>query len=312
MSYWRKEHIERIAAAIKLNEFVIFFGSGVSASNPLPVWPDMIQRFVDEWAKDGKKAPDEIASMKAFVDSNQLSGLEGLRKANQRIFDNTFTAIFSPNPDKYNSTKGGTNLLALGTFGFVTTNYDFCFQKSFREARPGAKLNPFQPSKANAAALSTLDGAVLYQIHGTAQRGSNSVVLTSSQYEDCYRDGSDVKEFLYEIFSKYLVVFVGFGFNDQYILRILERFGPLSRSTSRYTHLGILGAETDVPQSTLDIYESLWNTEIVTYKIERSRGGVLRHDKLNEALEELKALLDAEISGPISYAPCPSLTTSAP
>jgi len=68
----------------------------------------------------------------------------------------------------------------------------------------------------------------IYHIHGSAQDLSH-FVLTPSQYRRAYSGKSQLPRLLTELFSTYVVLFIGFSFSDYEIRRILEELGHVYR-----------------------------------------------------------------------------------
>jgi hypothetical protein len=113
-------------------------------------------------------------------------------------------------------------------------------------------------------------------------------VLTDSQYYNAYKAGTLLPSFLEHLFSEYLVIFVGFGFNDGDIDRIIAASNVYNRRPGKYKHIGIFGHKGNKAEydGLCEYARTRWHTEVVIYKI---TGPIKKqsHDQLKNLLIEM-------------------------
>jgi hypothetical protein len=269
MSSWSDENIQAIVSAIKDDKLVVFFGSGISASSGLPDWDGLVEGLLKTIADPAVYAKNLMNGIRWCGKDTPLELFEYLYTADRPSFEDKFTKLFPKDINYYKATEEAKLLAKLKIKRFVTTNYDFCFEKSFNVENKNYNLKEFDNKTINIDEFNMLQTPCIFHIHGRADHPINDLILTNSQYDKAYSNDSPISLFLQHLFSEYLVLFIGFGFKDADIKRILSRHNAYSDSPAKYTHIGILGHRSyKYKKDSLHQYaRKLWNIEMVFYKI---------------------------------------------
>lgn len=287
MKYWTKDQIDRIASAIGENRFAVFFGSGISASSGLPDWDGLIEGLMSILKNPGVYDKGLISGIESYRKKSPLELLDYLRDTDREAFTDRFRKFFPQDKNKYKDTEEGQLIARFDTSRFVTINYDYCFQHSFTKVKPNSELKEFVGVYTKDS-FDKVSSPTIYQIHGRAESKIEELVLTDSQYDRAYRAGASLPISLEHLFTEYLVLFVGFGFADADIKRILARSNVYSSMPGRYKHIGIFGHRGNKHEQDglRDIARKRWHTEAVIYKI---TGPIKKqsHDRLKNLLVEL-------------------------
>jgi hypothetical protein len=105
---------------------------------------------------------------------------------------------------------------------FITTNVDDCFYDKFERLNIAYKEEDFKLSLNN----NYIDNSKLYQIHGSLL-SPETLVFTVSDYLQKYNKSPNFQNFMIELFSKYTILFVGYG---------LEEFEVLDYLITKFDH----------------------------------------------------------------------------
>lgn len=293
MRYWTKEQIDGIMSAIEEDRLAVFFGSGISVSGGLPDW-DGLRKCLLKTIDNPDLYPKRLKAGIGYVmDRNPEQSLDYLKNLDPQAFEKQFRKIFSKKREQYQTTKEGLILAKIKSNRFITTNYDYCFQNSFNKVNQLSRLSEISCREFNGVKLDQIGSPTIFQIHGSSEMDINELVLTDSQYETAYTEGSPIRELLNHLFSEFLVLFVGFGFNDGDITRILKKYNAYSKQRAKYQHIGIFGHYGNKSQmiGMTDFARRHWNTETVFYKI-NTRNGKSTHVGIRKLLSELYKSID--------------------
>jgi hypothetical protein len=108
---------------------------------------------------------------------------------------------------------------------FITTNADEHFDDKFEQSRIVWREEDFDPSK--------IDRTKLYHIHGSI-KDKDSLIFTVPEYIKRYNKPT-FKKFLEEIFSKYSVLFVGYGMAEFELLDFLiTKYDPNKKQNPKH------------------------------------------------------------------------------
>ena len=210
---------ETILDAREHDQLVIFAGAGVSFPHPssLPNFRDLALQIAHGTGNTIRNEESEDVF------------LGRLRDAGVKVQDRASEILLNPE-SKPNSLH--TDLLSLfrspDKIKLVTTNFDLHFEVACQ------KVYAELPEIFSAPALpvgSNFDGLVY--VHGSAKRSRQHLVLTDDDFGRAYLTEGWARRFLQELFSKYVVLFVGYSHNDT-VLRYLARGLPPVNERRRF------------------------------------------------------------------------------
>ena len=261
-----------------------FVGSGVSADAGCPSWGGLVEgalKSLDEKARQEiikderyKKAFSLRRFAQCFSRIEAFVARESLEKA---VFSQILP-VKSP----------GKILRCLADWplaGYITTNYDRLLEIALREKGERGWL-PVGNSMDEVKKISGDAKKVIWHIHGSTGLETNKsrLILTENDYDDLYLDGSPVITQLRGLLAQRRIVFVGFGFEDNEVMRLLKLVGRLCNpARPAFAFLSGLSS-TEHESERLDLLEK-YNVDVIPY---RTFNG--SHEQLLQLLEVYGAL----------------------
>ena len=236
-----------IINSINDDNLAIFIGAGVSRQRGCIGWDELALKLIEACYKSRKNNSKRCINYK---EKETLSNIKDHKKTIticysilkennlEHVFYTHLENALKPN-DELSNTLNIYNELSQIPALFITTNADELFDNKFHESRIQIQLRQFN--------ISNIDKQNLYHIHGSI-REKNSLVFTVDQYLHRYQD-TKFQLFLREIFSKYLILFIGYGLNEfellDYVITKNDKTpkrelypAPLDRAT-KILHIGV-------------------------------------------------------------------------
>lgn len=272
-----------ILEAVNNGTLAVFVGAGVSRIVGCLGWGELAKRLLERCfttkCLDGSSCINYKEKDILAINHDHKKTISIcyyiLKKNNfENIFFEELEKALEPNSDLLKTQNIYDELWGLHGL-FITTNADKIFDDKFKPER--IYFERFNPS--------TLGQNKLYHIHGLINH-PESLVFTVSQYIDSYRYQPFI-DFLKILFSKYTILFIGYGMNEfellDYIIpkvdsekkNVINRFilqpfysgeeNILDFEQSYYASMGIevIGYEKDL-RGYGQLYEVIkyWNKEI--------------------------------------------------
>jgi len=202
-----------------------FVGSGVSVDAGCPTWRGLVDATVARVFADRQataltderfaEAYKRGAYPKCFSRLEALGGRTALLDA----CADRLRGIASPGPL--------LRLLADWPFpGYITVNYDLLLEAALRERQQLGWLSVGNNNE-DVREVGGDATRIVWHVHGLLER-PDSLVLTEEDYERVYADGSPLVTQLRGLLAHKRLLFVGFGFRDDEVMRLLRRVGMLS------------------------------------------------------------------------------------
>ena len=216
------ELLEEIKNAAEKQELAIFIGAGVSRFYDCTSWNELANNLLKEcFSKNIIDAFEE----KSLSQNNDCKKVITICHELLKNFDNNFMNQMKKslnnedeNIDKILTIKGEPiefpiykDLIKLGGL-FITTNADRHIDKIFHH--DNIVINNFNVA-------TKIDKKYLYKIHGSII-DEDSLIFTLDKYLERYTS-TDYGDFLVNIFSKYTVLFVGYGLGEFELLDYLYK-----------------------------------------------------------------------------------------
>lgn len=222
---------QRIIDLLVADRLCLFVGAGLSCRAGIPDWSQLLREFSNGYklqqGHSEKRAAEvdrlaEARNLELFeLMKNDTAGEIALIEVLKKYFHNERCDILHK------------NLLQLPFRGFITTNYDKCFENACRMYRVnldflGERWFCFPPyQELQVSTEEIFDGEKFFlHMHGCFCRDGgfevNNIVLTRSQYLKFYhqREMHDILQYL----SKRHVLMLTTSFTDEYFLDGLREF----------------------------------------------------------------------------------------
>lgn len=305
---------QAIRDAAKHGELVVFVGAGVSVLCGSPTWEGFANAVIDAIEKPAKLSFLEVEELRAIQDPRRrLSITMGL--AEDAEVDLDYEKILHPGPAKEDGLETYRLLSALNPV-FITTNYDKWFDNAPPPALSGDSGAPSEPVAFRQRKLVVgpdqfsadllFDRGAVFHLHGRCTE-PRSMVISLRQYISHYSDPR-VIAFLQEVFSKWTVLFVGYGLAELEILEYVIRTGASSKAGPRRLPHYILYPcrSSEAVQTRLieSYFEKQCNVGVVKYVIDDNGWSELRNvlrewlpqiDVRDASTIEKQAYLDRQI-----------------
>lgn len=241
-----------------------FVGSGASIDSGFPSWKGLIERVASR-LQQGTEIVNDERFKKAFATGSYpqcfsrieaLVGRDGLEKA--------VTAEMS-----MERVAGGiiTKLAEWPFAGYVTTNYDGLLHAGVRavgELGWTSVGNALEEVRKVSGDVTN----VIWHIHGSIgiPRDRARLVLSDKDYDDLYLDSSPAVSQLRALLTQRRIVFIGFGFQDPEVLRLLKlaaRFCNPAHPAFAFLG-GLAGREHEAER--IELLEK-YNVDVIPYHI---------------------------------------------
>jgi SIR2-like domain len=276
---WPSHLVERIAA----NQWVLFVGSGVSAScvngadESPPTWPGLLRSLSELITDDDQKAVGL-----RLIETNQLLSaadhirysldgqgeLNGYHRALKR-------AVEGPQGDPFEPSVIYEMLLSLDPRIVFTTNYD----KLFETASKGGYATHRFDSTTLGADIRRGD-AVLVKLHGSTD-SITEVVLTRTDYARLMeKKGEEVLATLEALSRTSTILFLGYSLDDPDIQLAMQSVGRGELDPEAHY---MLSEDPETP-SRVPVFRDSFGVSVLTYPAGD-------HQQVVDALEELVDLV---------------------
>jgi hypothetical protein len=290
-----------LVEAQRAGNLVIFAGAGVSIPAPSN-YPNFIALATK--VASGVLSPEPEEPTEHFLGRLSHRGVAVHSRVREMLSD----PKSMPNSMHFDLLKLFPNALSVR---IVTTNFDLHFSTASNTV---FGLNSVEVYSAPALPLGHSFSGLIY-LHGSVDRPAERLVLTDSDFGRAYLTEGWARRFLQQVFAQYMVLFVGYSYQDtvmQYLTRGLppETAGPrryaLTKQGQR-EHWGYLGitpleyalSESENPHCKLPQSISKWASIArigVLQQEEKIKGIVEQAVPLNpEDLDYIEAILN-EIS----------------
>ncbi|XMB65935.1 SIR2 family protein [Mycoplasmatota bacterium zrk1] len=212
------DNIKKLMSTIRSGKTIFFLGTGFSIPAGFPGVDKTIDIIKDRFSVTGEY---NLSTISEYVLDNY--GKEGKDKLAKIFLELFGTGNKLDNLNIYKKLRGVPYINQI-----VTTNYDSLLETIYESS-----CNII--SKAEDLIYCNLHKINIFKIHGTYDDFS-SIVLTESDYMNFY--DPNFKPYLMNkvrtLFAENSVIFLGFGFNDQYLEKFFKDFGSNSGNSNFY------------------------------------------------------------------------------
>ena len=259
---------------------IFFIGAGISRLQNLPGWGQLANQLIS-----AAFLPAECKQIRSSItDNKQLITIAYhhlVKQGKEKKFFSIFNQCLKPTKSKNKDKRDIYALLFQLRALFVTTNCDGLLEKKIGEYCCTTECTTIKLAQAQPQFLFYLHGR--YVSKNDQDKGS--LVFTSDQYLKKYSD-PDFKDFLYDLFEKYTVVFLGYGMNEFELLENLLRKADTDLDKRHYILEGFFGYEEALADAMSKYYEVL-NVKLLAYKKD-DQNFRQQYDVIQHWIEQLK------------------------
>lgn len=228
--------IINISEQVEDRDLVLFLGSGASyvAGNKKPMLWDGFIKFCGNVLKHDVKTGIQPENNKDAL--QYLDDLLG----NDLIKRLKLAKSFKKEYEGWQSTRLHDVLSKFHTSEIWTTNYDNCIERKLnKEGRSFDVICSFQSCSIAMSKKDTLDSVNIYKMHGCCDwfidnypflqnqnklSPTETLVITDNDYKKLIKNDSLFTPFLHTALFKKTIIFLGFGFKDPNVSKLLNRF----------------------------------------------------------------------------------------
>lgn len=213
---------------INSGEAWAFVGSGASLDAGAPTWKQLVEGALGRVGESEGKALEGDATFAGALAHGDYPRCLGLIE--QRVGRDALEQGVREQLDA--TRRPGSTLLRLANWpfaGYITTNHENLLKLAL-DRTGDLGWSVVGNSRDEVRKVSGGASRLVWHIHGNILLGPNKsrLIITEDDYDDIYAEGSPVIEQLRALLSQRRVVFVGFGFRDAELMRVLKTVGRLS------------------------------------------------------------------------------------
>ncbi len=278
-----------------------FVGSGASTDAGCPTWVNLVKRVVEKIPLNKQTETQEDPLFKSAFEKalypkcfSRIQHFVGREILVQLVRDELARHAHASEIHRA--------IVDWPFAGYITSNYDTLLEMALLRfiKEPWVPVgNTGQESKKVSGDVS----GIVWHIHGSVElpEEKSKLVLSEEDYDDFYLEETPVLLQLRALLTQRRVVFLGFGFNDPEVMRLLKRVGKMANPARPiFAFLGgLFGTEhSDERRELLERY----NVDVIPYNIENGS-----HRQLLELLGVYGALiLRRSLKFGRAEQPCPS------
>jgi NAD-dependent SIR2 family protein deacetylase len=258
----RKELID----LINKNNVWAFIGSGISIDAGLPSWEKLLTSIYDSLTPENQDNIKSNTYFHKYLGNKQFPKCFSLieKEIGRKSLEKKIRAAFSI---KKNNQELYKTISDFPFKGYITTNYDNIIEEILSKQNQhgwitvGNELKEIHKTKGNPE-------KIVWHIHGSLnqKKSESKLVITEEDYDSIYNGNTHILEHIKSLMSNNRLIFIGFGFNDEEINRILRSIGYICNPTKpAYAFLGI--RESDSSRIISEEFSSKYNIELIPYRI---------------------------------------------
>lgn len=277
-----------------------FVGSGVSADAGSPTWAGLVERVVRGVEENIRTEIIEDTLYRRALESQDYSRC--FSRIQAHVGRNRLEVLVRSAFDAVTTQSQLVRRIADWPFaGYITTNYDRLLANALNISGRGWIVVGNTDDEARKVSGGASN--VIWHIHGATSLGGDRsrLILTSEDYDDLYLEEGRIVTQLRTLMIHTRVVFIGFGFRDPEVTRLLRRVGRFSNPARPvYAFMsGLSGSEHEAERQ--DFFHK-FNVDIIPYQTPDND-----HSQLLALLEVYSALtLRRSLRFNQPERPCPS------
>ncbi len=237
-TYWEDPILDALIRLLKQGSLHVFAGAGVSCLAGFPSWGDLLARFADAYRALPNKDRDienELPTLVKKCDTVIIEHLRALGIEGRKKYAEVLTDIFG----QHVCDQVHEWLIELPFAGYITTNYDLCFEEACHRKNTKTELldgrrfcyprHAFEQAPRDVKDLTANGGPFLLHMHGCIEHNGkydlDNIVLTGNQYTTFYYKPE--MDHIYDTCFYGNVLVLGTSMTDPYFMQKLkEKRGP--------------------------------------------------------------------------------------
>lgn len=244
-----------------------FVGSGASVESGCPSWRDLLKCVLENLPATSRNEIEQDSVFKEALAKGTFPLC--FRRVEQHTSRATLEQSVVHEIQRHTQPSDIHREIANWPFaGYVTTNYDPLLEHAL-ERIGGEKWLPLGNSVEEIRKISGDASHVVWHIHGSSElsQDKSNIVITDEDYDRFYAEESPALLQLERLLAQRRLLFVGFGFRDPEVMRLLKRVGRFSNPARPiYAFLsGVSGAEQSAQRK--ELLEK-FNVDAIPYETE--------------------------------------------
>ena len=203
-----------------------FVGSGVSVDSNYPSWAGVIEGLLPLMDAETRKAVESDDRFRTAFKGNDypraLSRLERLVGKRDWLEAGVTAQLKDNRPS-------GPLVREIANWpfrGYITTNYDELIERALEKEVGERGWLPVGNTEEENRKVSGDTRQIVWHIHGGIDlTGKSNLVLTEDDYDRLYLNSSHLTEALKGLIRHRRVIFIGFGFEDKEVMRLIKSVG---------------------------------------------------------------------------------------
>jgi len=192
---------------------VFFVGAGLSKPLGFPLWHEFLFQVIDFGQNIERLSIEQTEMAKDLVKENHY--LECGQFLRERLGERVNEKLYQIFSGRILDDFGMYNyLVKLPCAGYITTNYDTLIETAYTKLN-GSPLRIMSPDLPKTLGNISNNERFLLKLHGDVS--TRNFIFSSEDYNTLEKDERLIR-FLYSIFLRYKVVFLGYGLSDHDIL----------------------------------------------------------------------------------------------
>jgi SIR2-like domain len=291
----------RLRELLAAKRAIAFVGAGASAGL-YPLWDGLIRQLADEAVKRGGATDADRATWLRIAPRNPQQAVRGIKDSlGRQVYGAVLAHIFGyqTGDDGKPFTPIQRLLLELPFRGYVTTNYDPGLLEARSAVLSGVRATGYATWQDSDLVRRWQTGEVfearacpVLYAHGSYEK-SDTIVLGVGEYRQAYQAGA-FRELIGKLWSQEQLVFVGFGFSDDWFDVVAEQVLGLTarQAAGEPRHVAVLGLPDDEEYSPelRGVFRDAYDAELVLYPVRVTEHEGVRHQdhgRLVTILEDL-------------------------
>jgi SIR2-like domain len=254
-----------------------FIGSGASVDAGGPTWQGLLDRTLESLSETER---EKIASDALYADALSASNYARcfsrlIRHAGPDAVHDSVRQILA---GLHTPGKLVNLLVELPFAGYITSNYDHLLELALREQGHLGWV-PVGNTENEVRKVSGEAPNLVWHVHGTVyDTPQSSLILSEEDYDRVYLEDSYIVQQLRALLTQRRIFFIGFGFSDPELLRILKRVGKLANPARPL--IAFIGERAGVDTTEQrQLLLAHYNVDILPYTVRGSS-----HERLLELL----------------------------
>lgn len=243
-----------------------FVGSGVSAAAGYPTWSHLVEEtLILTPEAERERIRSDARFNKAFREKRYDTCFSVIEKHTDR---DHLERVVVEQLEVEREPGAIASLLSDWPFtGYVTSNYDMALE-SILEQQPKSSWVSVGNTDSEIRKVSGEAKELVWHVHGAIglDKNKSRLVLTEEDYDNLYLEGSPLQRQLCALLTQRRVVFVGFGFEDPELQRILKVVARYTSPTQPILAFLSGTGSPDEEASRLELLQ-LYNVDVIPYEV---------------------------------------------